>query len=393
MDINPCPNIECGNAKAKHPALLYGPNPTFCVGCPLCGYRGPNALTSRQAIRLHNLISRPSQEPAPVQPPVKGIFRIPAYTSPSAQPSDEGAREIQDWLKDAEHRHSCGTIPTTWKPTGEPVYLINHPGMDERMSLHPECTCGLDSIRKHSAVSPKAGACEWSPQNDWENDSDDRWWNTGCGHEFVLNAGNVPGREFSYCPYCGGEASPAVSVGDNPVRSSKVNSANVRCNQCTRSMVGCVPDRTCDEAGYACGFYGLTAFVPPPSPSLGVDAQPSVAAEALKSFVNISPIVMEGFPDAHKVTFDVDSQHFDIAPDGCETKEDAEWMRDMFLRALSKVAHPGIAPGWVPPEWLNKLPRFTWHGVMAHPLVEEQWIRADAVDALIQEAAAPKGQP
>ena len=52
--------------------------------------------------------------------------------------------------------------------------------------------------------------------------------------------------------------------------------------------------------------------------------------------------------------------------------------------ALSRLLE---AQAGVPAEWLNKVARYTRHGVMAYPGTDEQWIRADAIDALIEDAA------
>ena len=59
--------------------------------------------------------------------------------------------------------------------------------------------------------------------------------------------------------------------------------------------------------------------------------------DRLDKFVNISDVVVKGEPDACKVTFDVGSQHFDVTGVYFENKEEAEWMRSMFLKALSAV--------------------------------------------------------
>jgi len=59
--------------------------------------------------------------------------------------------------------------------------------------------------------------------------------------------------------------------------------------------------------------------------------------EKLLKFTDIQPVVIEGWPDAHHVFFWATNQRFCITPHGCETKEEAEFMRDMFCVALEKV--------------------------------------------------------
>jgi hypothetical protein len=63
----------------------------------------------------------------------------------------------------------------------------------------------------------------------------------------------------------------------------------------------------------------------------------SIKASELKRYVDIRPVVMEGFPDAHHVFLQVTNQSFCVSPHGCETKEMAEWMRDMLCVALAKI--------------------------------------------------------
>jgi len=57
----------------------------------------------------------------------------------------------------------------------------------------------------------------------------------------------------------------------------------------------------------------------------------------MERYVTIQPVVMEGFPDAHNVYLTATNQRFHIGGFGCETKEDAEWMRDMLCIALAKI--------------------------------------------------------
>jgi hypothetical protein len=64
--------------------------------------------------------------------------------------------------------------------------------------------------------------------------------------------------------------------------------------------------------------------------------KPPVSRE-MEKYVEIRPVVMEGSPDAHNVFLKVTNQSFCVTPYGCETKEDAEWSRDMLCVALEKI--------------------------------------------------------
>lgn len=57
----------------------------------------------------------------------------------------------------------------------------------------------------------------------------------------------------------------------------------------------------------------------------------------MEKYVEIAPVVMDGFPDAHNVFLKVTNQRFQVTPWGCETKENAEWTRDMLCIALAKI--------------------------------------------------------
>ena len=57
----------------------------------------------------------------------------------------------------------------------------------------------------------------------------------------------------------------------------------------------------------------------------------------LERFVDIKPVIQEDYPDAHHVFLQVTNQRFCVTPYACETKEDAEWTKDMLLTALEKV--------------------------------------------------------
>lgn len=57
----------------------------------------------------------------------------------------------------------------------------------------------------------------------------------------------------------------------------------------------------------------------------------------MEKWVLIHPVVMEGWPDAHNVFLQVTNQRFCVTPHGCQTKEEAEWTRDMLCVALAKI--------------------------------------------------------
>lgn len=59
--------------------------------------------------------------------------------------------------------------------------------------------------------------------------------------------------------------------------------------------------------------------------------------EKLKTYIDIQPCVVEGEPDAHNVFLQVTNQRFCVTPYASETKEMAEWMRDMLCVALEKI--------------------------------------------------------
>lgn len=60
-------------------------------------------------------------------------------------------------------------------------------------------------------------------------------------------------------------------------------------------------------------------------------------APHMERFVEVAPVIMPDAPDAHNVFLKVENQRFQITPYGCETKEEAEWMRDMLCIALDQV--------------------------------------------------------
>src|SRR4051794_22931682 len=70
---------------------------------------------------------------------------------------------------------------------------------------------------------------------------------------------------------------------------------------------------------------------------LWIRQKPAGAADMVR-YVEIAPVVQDGFPDAHHVFLHVTNQRFCVTPYACETKEDAEWTRDMLCVALAKIA-------------------------------------------------------
>lgn len=72
-------------------------------------------------------------------------------------------------------------------------------------------------------------------------------------------------------------------------------------------------------------------------------------APHMERYVTIAPVVMEGYPDAHNVFLQVTNQRFQVSPHGCETREGAEWMRDMLCVALAKVADDAIRASFPTP--------------------------------------------
>lgn len=67
----------------------------------------------------------------------------------------------------------------------------------------------------------------------------------------------------------------------------------------------------------------------------------------MEKYVEIRPAVMEGYPDAHSVVLKVTNQQFVIGRWASETKDEAEWLRDMLCVALAKIvadAHGQATP-------------------------------------------------
>ncbi len=57
----------------------------------------------------------------------------------------------------------------------------------------------------------------------------------------------------------------------------------------------------------------------------------------MAKYVEIRPVVIQGQPDAHHVFLKVTNQSFCVSHYGCETKDEAEWMRDQLCVALAKI--------------------------------------------------------
>lgn len=61
----------------------------------------------------------------------------------------------------------------------------------------------------------------------------------------------------------------------------------------------------------------------------------------MERFTEIKPVIVEGYPNAHTLWLKVNNQSFVISagfPDFHETKEEAEWARDMLCIALDSMA-------------------------------------------------------
>ena len=63
----------------------------------------------------------------------------------------------------------------------------------------------------------------------------------------------------------------------------------------------------------------------------------------MERYVLIAPTVDEDHPDAHNVFLNVGNQRFPVTKYACETKEDAEWTRDMLCIALAKIVADSAA--------------------------------------------------
>lgn len=63
----------------------------------------------------------------------------------------------------------------------------------------------------------------------------------------------------------------------------------------------------------------------------------------MEKWVEIRPVIMRGAPNACHVFLVVGHQSFCVTPQGCEEREEAEWMRDMLCIALKEIVDEGIS--------------------------------------------------
>lgn len=70
--------------------------------------------------------------------------------------------------------------------------------------------------------------------------------------------------------------------------------------------------------------------------------------DRIMKYTEILPVVMEGSPDAHNVFLKVTNQRFCVTQYGCDTKEEAEWTRDMLCVALEKIVTDELSGGAMP---------------------------------------------
>ncbi len=104
-----------------------------------------------------------------------------------------------------------------------------------------------------------------------------------------------------------------------------------------RAMGEAEEARKCEMAAAA---IRQSAAVPP---GRGANNVFTDEGQEMEKYVEIRPVVMEGLPDAHKVFLKVTNQSFCITSHACETKEEAEWMRDMLCVALAKIVADSAA--------------------------------------------------
>ncbi len=60
-------------------------------------------------------------------------------------------------------------------------------------------------------------------------------------------------------------------------------------------------------------------------------------APHMERYVEIRPVLVRDWPDAHLVFMKIGNQQFQIG-DALETKEEAEWSRDMLCIALDRIS-------------------------------------------------------
>lgn len=61
--------------------------------------------------------------------------------------------------------------------------------------------------------------------------------------------------------------------------------------------------------------------------------------DKILKYIEIKPVTVDGEPDAHHVFLQITNQRFAIGVYACETKGDAEWMRDQLAVALEKLVN------------------------------------------------------
>ena len=101
----------------------------------------------------------------------------------------------------------------------------------------------------------------------------------------------------------------------------------------------------------------------------------------MEKYIEIRPVVMDGSPDAHNVFLKVTNQTFCVTPFACETKEEAEWFRDMLCVALGKVVADGT-----PAQGMPSLPEPYWL-----PFKVVGGCIRDAKDNYVAELSSPFG--
>lgn len=125
----PCPNPKCNSTADlwldanSLPGNAKYPNGGMSVTCS-CGYTGPMADSSDEAVRLHNLIARPQQSAEPVAYEISGIDgdreytrldyseelrpgeeitgRLYASPGPSVAAVEKLVEELRDWAQQYE---------------------------------------------------------------------------------------------------------------------------------------------------------------------------------------------------------------------------------------------------------------------------------------------------